>query len=306
VTPQPLVSVIIPTYNHAHFLREALQSVCAQTFTNWEAIVVNNYSDDDTVLVVESFADPRIRLENFHNNGVIAASRNRGIALSSGRYVAFLDSDDTWHPDKLMHCIPYLEKGADLVCHALRCIGECDDVIYSGPQQRATFDALLDNCTCITPSATLVRKSILDSVGCFSEHQEFNTSEDYHLWIKLAKAQAKMDFIENIFGEYRVHQSSHSRSALNHMNSIFYVVDAFLPINSSSSLKSRLRVARCKALAYYGTGRNLYKNKQHNLAWSLFFNALMRRPFYVKTYVAIGLNGLAWIVSKFSGERARK
>jgi glycosyltransferase involved in cell wall biosynthesis len=302
VTHQPLVSVIIPTYNHAHFLREALQSVLIQTFTNWEAIVVNNYSEDETVTVVESLSDQRISLLNFHNKGVIAASRNRGIALARGKYVAFLDSDDTWHRDKLLHCLPYLEKGADLVCHALRCIGECDDVIYSGPQQRATVDALLDNGTCITPSATIIRKSVLDSVGCFSECPEFNTSEDYHLWIKLAKAQAKMVFIENIFGEYRVHHSSHSRSALNHMNSILHVIDDFLPINSSSSLKLRLRVARRKALAYYGTGRNLYKNKQYDLAWPLFFNALMRRPFYVKTYIAIGLNGLAWIAAQFVSE----
>ena len=67
----PVVSVVIPTYNHADFLREALQSVCMQSYTNWEVIVVNNYSDDDTVAVVESFDDSRIRLENFHNNGII-------------------------------------------------------------------------------------------------------------------------------------------------------------------------------------------------------------------------------------------
>src|SRR3989304_1426515 len=85
MTPSPLVSVIIPTYNHAHFLREALESVCAQTHANWEAVVINNYSEDNTVEVVESFKDPRIRLENFRNNGVIAAFRNRGIAFGCRR-----------------------------------------------------------------------------------------------------------------------------------------------------------------------------------------------------------------------------
>ncbi|MDP2842393.1 MAG: glycosyltransferase family A protein, partial [Acetobacterium sp.] len=90
----PLVSVVIPTYNHAGFLREALESLVAQTFSDWEALVVNNYSEDDTLDVVEAFNDPRIRVENFRNNGVIGASRNRGIRLSKGKYIAFLDSDD--------------------------------------------------------------------------------------------------------------------------------------------------------------------------------------------------------------------
>ncbi|NCO52628.1 MAG: glycosyltransferase, partial [Deltaproteobacteria bacterium] len=64
----PAVSIVIPTYNHAAFLRQALDSVVAQTFTNWEAIVVNNYSEDNTVDVVNSFNDPRVRLVNFRNN----------------------------------------------------------------------------------------------------------------------------------------------------------------------------------------------------------------------------------------------
>ena len=86
----PIVSIIIPCYNHAHFLREALQSVQMQSFSDWEVVVINNYSKDETIAVVTSFEDSRIRLENFHNNGVIAASRNRGIALARGRYIAIL------------------------------------------------------------------------------------------------------------------------------------------------------------------------------------------------------------------------
>ena len=70
----PVVTVVIPTYNHAHFLREALASLRAQTFPDWEAVVVNNFSDDDTVAVVESFADSRMLLENFRNNGIISGN----------------------------------------------------------------------------------------------------------------------------------------------------------------------------------------------------------------------------------------
>ena len=81
---QPFVTVVIPTFNHAKLLRRALDSVVAQTFDNWEAIVINNFSTDETIEVVESYQDDRIKLINFKNNGVIAASRNQGIKNARG------------------------------------------------------------------------------------------------------------------------------------------------------------------------------------------------------------------------------
>ena len=296
----PLVTVVIPTYNHAYFLHEALQSLCAQNFSDWEAIVVNNYSEDDTIAVVGSFADPRIRLENFSNNGVIAASRNRGIALARGRYVAFLDSDDTWHPDKLIRCLPHFDKGADLVCHGLRCVGDREGDMYCGPQQRATFDALLDEGSCITPSATLVRKDILESVGCFSENPSIVTAEDYHLWIKLAKAGVSMRFVQEILGKYRIHAGNQSRSVLRHLDAVLCVIREFIPINSSSSLKRRMRLSRRLGLAYYSAGRAMQKNGHPAGAWPLLFRSLTHWPFYSKTYASLVLNILSLTRSLFT------
>ncbi|MFM8815465.1 MAG: glycosyltransferase family 2 protein, partial [Actinomycetes bacterium] len=105
----PLVSIVIPTYNHAPMLQRALSTVVKQTYQNWNAIVVNNFSTDNTLEIVAAFNDPRIQVVNFRNNGVIGASRNEGIALSTGTYVAFLDSDDTWVPSKLEKCVEILE-----------------------------------------------------------------------------------------------------------------------------------------------------------------------------------------------------
>ena len=286
----PLVTVIIPTYNHADFLHEALKSVCAQSFSDWEAIVVNNYSEDDTVAVVESFSDPRIHLENFSNNGVIAASRNRGIALARGHYVAFLDSDDTWHPDKLIRCVPYFDKGADLVCHGLRYVGDREGDMYCGPQKRATFDALLDKGSCITPSAMLVRKDILESVGCFSENPSIVTAEDYHLWIKMAKAGVSMRFVQEILGNYRIHAGNQSGSVLRQLDAVLCVIREFLPVNSSNGLKRRIRLRRRLGLAYYSAGRAMQKNGYLAGAWPLLFRSLAHWPFYSKTYAALILN----------------
>ena len=100
-TGSPVITVVIPTYNHAHFLRQALKSLQEQTIQEWEAVVVNNFSEDNTVEVVASFHDQRIRLTNFRNHGIIGASRNEGARQARADIIAFLDSDDTWFSRKL-------------------------------------------------------------------------------------------------------------------------------------------------------------------------------------------------------------
>ncbi|OIQ03366.1 MAG: hypothetical protein AUK36_03850 [Zetaproteobacteria bacterium CG2_30_59_37] len=287
----PLVSVIIPTYNHAHFLREALKSVCEQTFKNWEAIVVNNYSEDDTISVVESFCDERIRLENFHNNGVIAAARNRGIALARGHYLAFLDSDDIWFPEKLASCIPRLENdGCDLVCHGLHWFGDRREKdVYYGPARRATFDGLLYKGNCIATSATMVRRGIVESVGGFSEEKSFHTAEDYHLWLKLAQAQAVMGFMDRVLGSYRFHNAN-TGGVIKQAKAVRCVLDDFFSKGRSCSLLDRIRMRFRYGTNEYAVGRGLQARSQFQDAWPYLFRALFLHPLYFRTYVAIGLN----------------
>lgn len=291
----PVVTVVIPTYNHAHFLREALGSLCAQTYPDWEAIVINNFSEDDTVEVVESFADSRIILENFRNNGIIAASRNRGIALARGSYVAFLDSDDTWYPEKLARCMEHFNNGIGLVCHGLRWIGSQERDMFCGPEQRATFDALLDEGNCITPSATVVLKDSLESVGGFSEDPAVVTAEDYHLWIKLARAGNKMHFIKEILGQYRIHSGNQSGSVQRQLNADLHVCDEFFPIEEPRSLETQVRVRRRYCLAYYGAGRAMQRNGKFDQSWPFLLRAIVYWPLFMKSYVAImlGLVGVA-------------
>jgi len=289
----PAVSVVIPTYNHAHFLQKALTSLLAQTYTNWEAIVVNNFSDDDTVTVVEAFNDSRIVLENFRNNGNIAASRNRGIKLARGQYVAFLDSDDTWYPKKLAECIGCFDNSVGLVCHGLRRIGDQDRDMFCGPDHLATFDALLYEGNCITPSATVVVKEVLESVGCFSEDSALITAEDYHLWIKLARAGCRMRFIRETLGEYRVHSGNQSGSVLRHFSAELRVIDEFFPDDDSRDLKTRIRVRRRYCIAYYGAGRGMQRNGQFAQSWLLLLHAIAYWPGFMKNYAALILGILS-------------
>ena len=109
-----LVSVVMPTYNHAEFLSEAIESVLNQSYSQLELIVIDNFSEDDTKNIVKSFQDARIQYFKFANEGVIAASRNYGIKQAKGKYLAFIDSDDVWLKEKLSEQVDALEGDEEI------------------------------------------------------------------------------------------------------------------------------------------------------------------------------------------------
>lgn len=292
VAQVPLVSVVIPTYNHAQFLRNALDSVLGQTFTQWEAIVVNNFSQDDTISVIESYDDPRIRYVNFANQGVIAASRNHGISKTSAPYIAFLDSDDIWYPQKLEKCMLRLEQGFDMVCHAETWVGPGDrrrDVAY-GPESRATYSQLLYEGNCISTSAVVVKREFVERVGGFSEQPSFITAEDYELWLKLARDGAKIGFVTDILGEYLIHDGNQSRAALRNMEAVMAVVRHHLAEQARRGESNWRRARKCLALIYYGGARGLQDSGQFGAAWRYFFKAVVQYPLVPKFYAAMLLN----------------
>ena len=262
----PLISVVIPSFNHAHYLKGALQSVLDQTYLNLEAIVIDSHSTDHSDEVVAAFLDTRITYIKIHNKGLIAESRNAGIRMAKGQWIAFLDSDDSWYPNKLKHCISDFENSIDLLAHGMKIVSEYTGYVFCGPEWRATFNALLSNGSCITPSATIVKKSILEKVQGFSEAPGINTAEDYHLWIKSACENVSMKLITEILGEYRIHSGNQSGSAVRHMCSVLQVVDIFLPINADTTFFEKLRSRRCKAHAYYGAARRISKDRNFSEA----------------------------------------
>lgn len=286
----PIVSVVIPTYNHANFLRSALDSIIAQSFDDWEAIVVNNYSDDDTIEVVESYQDVRIHLVNFSNQGVIAAARNHGLSLTKGSYVAFLDSDDIWHPDKLLHCLEKLREGYELVCHAEVWFGlklRCRRVEY-GPESRATYESLLFDGNCLSTSAVVLRRSLLDRVGFFDESRNIVTAEDYDLWLRVARASARIGFLKEVLGQYRIHGGNQSHGALRNMDAVMAVFQKHCGdlVDSVSVLRKRRR----EAIIFYSGARSLQDSKQFNQAWEYFIRAIKYYPWIPRIYVAMAFN----------------
>jgi teichuronic acid biosynthesis glycosyltransferase TuaG len=282
----PVVSIVIPTYNHAPYLKEALESVRSQVFTDWEAIVVNNYSEDNTIEVVESFNDPRIILVNFHNHGCIAASRNEGIRRARAELVAFLDSDDIWYSDKLKFCLAALQPQDGLVVHEMLFIrdGIRLQKLNIGTEERATFERLLYEGNCITTSATIIRKEALLAVGSFSEDKEIITAEDFDLWLKLIKLGVKPRFISKVLGDYRLHAGNASKSFLRQMDATLKVLGRHFP--DRPSWEEKIKIRRRKAIMYSDFGRVFQKNGNRLEALKLFTKSIATFPFTWKVYLA--------------------
>lgn len=291
----PLVSIIIPSYNQADFLSLALKSVVEQTYTNWEAIVVNNYSTDNTVDVVRQFNDPRIESINYHNNGIIAASRNLGISNAKGDLVAFLDSDDIWYPEKLERCVSMInDLDVDATCHGEHwnySDGYSRDVKY-GPESKATYFSLLFHGNCISTSAVVIRRNLLEKVGLFSEAPQLVTAEDFDLWLKLAKNNVNFKFISEILGEFRIHPDGNSQSVTRNTTAIMNVVEQHYGVLQERSVLNRIRFKRAKSLVLYGGGRGLQKQNHRNNAYKLFLQSILTYPFIFRTYIAIFINCL--------------
>lgn len=281
---KPYVSVVIPTYNHAKLLKKALDSVLAQTFQDWEAIIINNFSTDNTIEVVDSFADRRIKIFNFSNSGVIAASRNHGLKEATGDFVAFLDSDDIWYSDKLQKCVEHASAGNQFICHGELWINSdlTQRQVMYGPASNATYKRLLYRGNCISTSTTFIARSLLSSVDGFDENPEFITTEDYDLWLRLAAKNPRTVFIPEILGEFHRLAESASSSVLRNFNAELAVLKTHFATQPRTIL-NRLRMRHRYAIAHYGAARQM--TTQPVQAIRLFAQAFRLSPLFLKNYL---------------------
>lgn len=182
----PLVSVIIPTFNRDWILKEAIDSVLAQNFEDFELIVIDDGSTDNTPDILNSYKNDIIAFTQ--NNKGVSAARNKGIALSSGRFIAFLDSDDLWIQNKLSKQIDFFNENNDaLIC-------QTDEIwirnnVRVNPKKRhkklsgMIFEHSLDLCM-VSPSAVMIKRELFDKVGLFDE--DLPACEDYDLWLRIS------------------------------------------------------------------------------------------------------------------------
>lgn len=228
-SPLPLVTVIIPAYNYGHFVSETLASVHAQTYQNWECIVVDDGSTDDTSAVLSKFSrnESRVKIIRQENKG-LAEARNTGIAHSTGEYLQFLDADDLLEPKKLERQIEFLERHKDV------------DIVYAdvryfrtGNREELLFSQALENAPWVVPlsakgkdvlmsllrnnfmvvSSALLRRSVVTDVGLFDGGVK--GVEDWDYWLRCAIGDKQFHFQDTEDGRtlIRIHPNSMSTDA---------------------------------------------------------------------------------------------
>lgn len=212
---QPAVSVIVPTYNRADYLKKSVQSILDQTFNDFEILIINNYSTDNTLEVIKAFNDARIKVINFKNDGIIAKSRNQGIMQSVGKYIAFLDDDDLWCPDKLEFQIKYLDEHPefDLVYSNALIINEHGNengLLKDSKDAKighVFLDLLYENF--IPVLTVLMKREIIETNGLFNEDLSMRAAEDYEYWLRAA-LKFNFGYIDEPLALYRIHSEGAS------------------------------------------------------------------------------------------------
>jgi glycosyltransferase involved in cell wall biosynthesis len=208
----PMVSVIIPSYNHGHFVSKAICSVLNQTFNDFEVLVVDDGSTDNTSEIVHGLPDARIKYIHQENRGLPAA-RNTGIKASSGKFLAFLDSDDSYHPEKLATLVDFLERQPEIgVGYNARFMvnsrGECQFL------QRVPLVVYLKDLLTgypITPSDVVMRKEWAFKVGLYDESFILN-SEDLNFHLRLALNGCRFAGVDRALNYRQIHANRNFKS----------------------------------------------------------------------------------------------
>lgn len=283
---QPLFSVIIPTYNRADRLKIALESLCSQTFSDFEVIVCDDGSTDNTKEIVDSFRN-RLELKYIwqQNWGGPAKPRNAGIKNSTGEWICFLDSDDFWYSEKLATCLNYLDK-SDLMYHNFDYVGEKvpkyrKQIIGRKISAKNPFMDLLMNWNGIANSGVVVRKSIIDKAGYFDEDKSLIAVEDFDMWLRIAKITNRFTLITKTLGGYYLNPVGFSNQIRKCFERDLVVLEKY------RNELTKTQYLNVKALIHIIEGIRYLVNDERNLANKYFYVGLLGKSRFVDRIFAI-------------------
>lgn len=293
----PFFSVVIPAYNAAAFIGQALQGILDQSDQDFEIIIVDNHSSDNTAGIVSAFDDARLSMIKIHNEGIISRSRNIGTRAARGQWVAIMDADDQWYAEKLAVVRRYIAEDSEaiLFCHdmALYKNGAASGILHCGPREPDMFKALMLRGNVLIPAAVCVKKDVWLESGGFSEDERFVTVEDYEFWLRLA-SKGRFVFIPEVLGAYHLHDSNTSKLRVEQQASaIVAVVGCALETTDSYRLKDWQRQS-CLGRAYVTASRLLQKNGLFPQARPYLFKGLRKWPFQWKGWAVAVLLLLKW------------
>ncbi len=220
----PFFSIIVATYNQANLLKVCIESIERQSYDNWEAIIVNNHSSDNTTEVVNSFKDSRLKEVLVHNDGVLSVSRNVGITESKGEWICMLDSDDIWYPDKLeeLHDAIISNPIIDVFCHNLimkNMVTGKEDLMTGRDFEDDVYKELILHRNFMGQTSISYKHSFLSEHSLFfNESRDVVTVEDYDFSLRLALNGAHFYKIDKVLGEWRVYGTNWSSSSIHTKN----------------------------------------------------------------------------------------
>ncbi|MEW6570513.1 MAG: glycosyltransferase [Nitrospirota bacterium] len=278
----PKVSIIIPTFNRAEFLRSAIKSVLNQTFQDFEIIVVDDASKDNTREVVDRFHDSRIKYLYHNNNGGEAHARNTGMMNSNGQYIAFLDDDDEWLPDKLRLQVDLLDRSSvkcGLVYTGYVAIDRINEKILLRrfPVKRGEVqEEILVGNFIGAPSTVVLRRECIERVGLFDERITYGL--DYDLWIRISE-HYHFDYVEDCLVIYNIHENRLS----NNPELMARGLDDMVKKYGKNIFKNKSYRNR-----YFSIGILFCRNGDVKKGIKAFINAIKLNPFEIRNYLFLG------------------
>lgn len=282
MSKNPTVSVIIPTYNRANLVGKAIKSVLSQTYQDFEIIVIDDGSTDNTEETVKSFNNFKIRYICHSDNRGISAARNTGIRASRGEYIALLDSDDEWLPEKLDKQIKILQDGPPelgVVYSDLLYIdenGKNMNKLRNPKKEGYIYEDLLGENCIGPPSTLLIRKECFHKVGLFDDL--VNGMEDWDLSIRIAKYY-RFSHIKIPLMKYRLHSNQISKNLR-----VKNIAAKRILVKYASELEIR-RVAHSKH--YFHIGNRFCHMGKTKEGQRYLLKAISLYPFYIRYYICM-------------------
>lgn len=260
-----LISIIIPTFNHAYYLERCLKSIESQTISNYEIIIIDNHSTDNTKDIVDNFKHLPIKYLLIHNEGIYAKSRNLGIMNSSGDIIAFLDSDDWWKENKLEESHKMIKNGYDMIYHNLEVSNSSNKKktylkgrILKDPK----FKDLIIYGNQICNSSVVIKKKVLEKVNFINENYKMKAAEDYNTWIKVSLNNYRIFFLNQNLGFYQYHDAGGSRK-----NMSYCTLQAIKEFRKLLNL-SEYNLARSRI--FFMHAKYLFEKKKYKKSFSKF------------------------------------
>jgi glycosyltransferase involved in cell wall biosynthesis len=284
----PKVSVIIPTFNRPKFLQAAIESVLKQTFQDFEVIVVNDASDEDVECIVQGFCDNRIKCIRHEINKGEAGARNTGIRHSNGEFIAFLDDDDIWFPDKLKLQMNVLENspvnvgGVYSGFIAIDCAKQTSHIRVPTKRGDIYQDLLLYNAVG-TPSTVLIRRACVETAGFFDEKIYYGV--DYDFYLRIAK-HFLFEYIEEPLVQYNIHENCLS----NNLDIVIKGLDAcFLKHKENLGNLKPIR-QKTDGLWYLSLGVHYCYKGEMKKGTRALIKSIRLYPFEPRTYFNLGIS----------------